>query len=201
MSNVSLRLYFRSFIDFAALRLRRFGGEASASASYVRSGMLKVFGRSRMLTCAARIVAIALGTHIMGCWAVATVWILKSGFATGLGIWDLLDRFNIATVLISPILCYPYLLLFNWTKDAIGPRHLLVGTSVLGWGVYVAPTIAIWATIRYRRVLKRHRERVGRFCRVCNYDLRASIGRCPECGTPCDDRRPMLALRLPPRPR
>jgi len=191
----------RCIIDFALLRLRQFGAEASASAAYTGLIMSKVFGRWRALVCAARAVAVGLGIHIAGCWAVAIFWILQSGHATGLGIWDLLDRFNLAIVLVSPVLCYPYILLFNWTKDAIGPLHSSVGTCILGWTAYFAPTVAVYVAIQSRRALERRRERVGRFCRVCNYDLRASIGRCPECGTPCNDNRPTLAFRLPPRPR
>jgi hypothetical protein len=39
-----------------------------------------------------------------------------------------------------------------------------------------------WAVLAYRRERRRKRVMVGR-CVKCGYDLRASTGRCPECGT------------------
>jgi hypothetical protein len=42
------------------------------------------------------------------------------------------------------------------------------------------PVVRLWRLIRARR---RARRRVARgLCRQCGYDLRASTGRCPECG-------------------
>ena len=40
-----------------------------------------------------------------------------------------------------------------------------------------------WAIVAYRREQRRKRVVAGR-CVKCGYDLRASVGQCPECGTP-----------------
>jgi hypothetical protein len=85
-----------------------------------------------------------------------------------------------------------------WRRLGFQGHYLLVVRPVPGlgydqrsvlWRVWIPlwlPTIAgalpcvVWA-IR-RRARSRRRDRVGR-CHVCGYDLRATPGRCPECGT------------------
>jgi len=67
---------------------------------------------------------------------------------------------------------------FRYSRYA-GSRALIVDVS---YAIPFAITVvlpSIWL-LRYRR--QRRRARLG-LCGVCGYDLRASPGRCPECGT------------------
>lgn len=56
---------------------------------------------------------------------------------------------------------------------------------------FLAIAFAIPPGVSLARAAKRRRRRVGGFCQVCGYDLRASAGACPECGSPRPQRSPV----------
>jgi hypothetical protein len=60
------------------------------------------------------------------------------------------------------------------------------GAEIPLWELSLVASIPflIWLTVYVRRrTIERHLLRTGH-CRKCNYNLRASKDRCPECGTP-----------------
>lgn len=57
-------------------------------------------------------------------------------------------------------------------------------TSVFFFFAFCALVVfVVYLVLPRKSALERHRLRSGQ-CRKCGYDLRASTGRCPECGTP-----------------
>lgn len=73
----------------------------------------------------------------------------------------------------------------RWTRDVVAPGDVLWTFRVMVrlWIVFLLSAIlpTLWLL---RRRAARRRGRAPSRCRVCGYDLRASAGRCPECGTP-----------------
>ena len=67
-----------------------------------------------------------------------------------------------------------------------GPSGRFGHVVVPYWSLLAATALPplLWLGVRSRRtLLLRRRKRLG-LCVRCGYDLRASPGRCPECGTP-----------------
>jgi hypothetical protein len=69
---------------------------------------------------------------------------------------------------------------------ALGPMVLLCGAY---------PWAVAWRKVRDKR-MRRERVRQG-LCAECGYDLRASAGRCPECGTVAEARADGPRLSMP----
>jgi TRAP-type C4-dicarboxylate transport system permease small subunit len=69
----------------------------------------------------------------------------------------------------------PALFLFKWHPTDATPQIQCVGLVLFG-----AAMVCAVQAIRSRRELNRRRQ--YRLCAGCGYDLRASPGRCPECG-------------------
>jgi hypothetical protein len=68
---------------------------------------------------------------------------------------------------------------------------MLAGKSALAAGLVVLvpvvmTVVVIVLTIRNFRRLNRQLHFAEGFCCNCGYDLRESVERCPECGTPAD---------------
>ena len=63
-----------------------------------------------------------------------------------------------------------------------GPGGSLWNLAVPYWFIAGAAVVTASLSLLQRR-RQRTRENAG-FCRQCGYDLRASPGRCPECGAP-----------------
>jgi hypothetical protein len=73
---------------------------------------------------------------------------------------------------IDPYLS-PNWLGFRWSRY---PTNWLIGIPF--WLPAILAALLAWVCWR------RGKPPVGKFCRQCGYDLRASPDRCPECGLP-----------------
>ena len=89
----------------------------------------------------------------------------------------------------------------NSVNQLLDDDDVHVAGDLLGWGVaaphwvfalFLCSVPAWWILVRMTRREERIRVEEG-LCRSCGYDIRASDGRCPECGEPL----PPLALRRP----
>jgi len=92
------------------------------------------------------------------------------------GWWNRGRRFN-----MNPLL--------NGRSDET-PLGIAVSAEMLGWGV-AAPhwvvamglmVIPAWWWVQSRHRAEESRRWTQGLCHECGYDLRASVGRCPECG-------------------
>jgi hypothetical protein len=80
------------------------------------------------------------------------------------------------------VLDHTGLLGFGHASVALGATGSASVLSVPFWAV-AALTLVAPAIMLQRRLKDRRWRRAG-LCPTCGYDLRASRGRCPECGTP-----------------
>jgi hypothetical protein len=82
----------------------------------------------------------------------------------------------------------------GWGEDGSILWNLSVPYWMLATVTAIPLPVGIWAWLRRGRA--RRAVRLG-LCRRCGYDLRASPGRCPECGTAATGAGAPGVLRMP----
>ena len=72
---------------------------------------------------------------------------------------------------------------FDWNQSPIAYGYRTECWFTIAWPLGLSAILpAAWGGRVWRRRTRGHRRRAGGRCLHCNYDLRATPGRCPECG-------------------
>jgi hypothetical protein len=90
-------------------------------------------------------------------------------------------------LVVPPYVASPDTFGFGWERQASrspGREEGLYGLVLPVWLVVPCVSVPMWprAARAWRGYRRRRAARLAGLCRACGYDLRATPGRCPECG-------------------